>query len=158
MKNILVTVICCGSFLAAAAQTSYDRALGLKFPGGFSVSYKQFLTETNNVEVLGTFKGGGFRLTGLYEFNFYTLDVEGLSWFVGPGAHIGFGKEDQLSAENKTTTKNTADLGIDGIIGLDYKFRDLPLNVSLDWQPSIVIAGNTNFSGAYGGLGIRYTF
>jgi len=158
MKKIIF-VACLSLFsLMAYSQSSYQQALGLKFPGGVSISYKSFISDNNNLEFQGTFKDGGFRLSGLYEFNFYTLNVDGLSWFVGPGAHLGFGKKDKYDANNKLVSKNSADIGIDGIIGLDYKIKDLPINISLDWQPSIVIAGNTDFSGAYGGIGIRYTF
>jgi hypothetical protein len=27
-------------------------------------------------------------------------------------------------------------VGIDGVLGLDYKFNGAPINMSLDWQPS----------------------
>jgi hypothetical protein len=26
--------------------------------------------------------------------------------------------------------------GLDGVLGLDYKFKGAPINLSLDWQPS----------------------
>jgi len=158
MKKIILASLLTFTAFIAFSQSDYQKALGIKFPGGVSITYKNFVTENNNIELQGTFKDGGFRLSGLYEFNFYTLNVEGLSWFVGPGAHLGFGKKDTYDANNKLVSKSSADIGIDGIIGLDYKIKDLPLNISLDWQPSIVIAGNTDFSGAYGGIGIRYTF
>ncbi len=45
-----------------------------------------------------------------------------------------------------------------GVIGLDYKFKDAPINVSLDWQPSFNFVGYNYFEGGWGGLGIRYTF
>ena len=136
------------------AQTSYRHALGLKFPGGFSVTYKTFITGTRNIEAQATVWNEGYRVSGLYEFNFYTFNnVEGLAWFVGPGVHLGFWK----TAYQKTYN-STADLGIDGIIGIDYKFKSVPINVSVDWQPSVTLIGNAGFTPAYGGLAVRYTF
>ena len=131
----------------------YKHALGLKFPGGLSVTYKVFVSDNNNVEAQAMFWNKGFRAVGLYEFNFEISGADGLHWFVGPGAHIGFWKTQYQKDYN-----SSADFGVDGIIGLDYKFRDIPFNVSLDWEPSIVFAGSNGFTPAYGGLAIRYTF
>ena len=49
-------------------------------------------------------------------------------------------------------------VGVDGVIGLDYKFRGAPINLSLDWQPSFEFGDNRGFVSSWGGLGIRYTF
>lgn len=154
MKKLLLIGL--GSLLAShvfAQESGYKQALGLKVPGGFSVTYKNFINSTENIEAQAMYWKKGFRLVGLYEFNFYSFDVEGLSWFVGPGAHIGFWKKKYQEDYN-----STVDLGIDGIIGLDYKFKDLPLNISLDWQPSLTLLGNSSVTPVYGGLGVRYTF
>jgi hypothetical protein len=50
------------------------------------------------------------------------------------------------------------DLGIDGVLGLDYKFGGIPVNLSLDWQPSVSFTGNSGAHAAYGGVAVRYTF
>ncbi len=134
--------------------SSYKQALGLKFPGGFSVTYKKFVTTTNNVEGQLTYWNKGFRAAGLYEFNFYSFpSVNGLAWFVGPGAHVGFWKSQYIKDYN-----SKADIGIDGVLGLDYKFQDIPINVSVDWEPSVTLVGTAGFNPAWGGLAIRYTF
>ena len=134
--------------------SAYSQAIGIKFPGGLSITYKKFVTNTNNIEGELTTWNKGLRVAGLYEFNFYSFNqVEGLAWFVGPGAHIGFWKDTVGKSYG-----SKADLGIDGIIGLDYKFKDLPINVSVDWQPAVTLVGTAGFTPAYGGLAIRYVF
>ena len=153
MKKIIIATLFIVCSKMVFAQAPYNQAIGLKVPGGFSITYKKFLTATNNIEAQATLWHKGFRVSGLYEFNFYNLNVDGLAWFVGPGAHIGFWK-----TEFKNDYNSNADLGIDGILGLDYKFTNAPINVSLDWQPSITLAGSAGFSPAYGGLAVRYTF
>lgn len=152
-KFLFILGILCFVFCGSYAQSNYNQALGLKFPGGFAVTYKKFITDNHNIEAQAMFWRKGFRAVGLYEFNFDIPDAEGLRWFVGPGAHIGFWK-----STYKDDYNSSADFGVDGIIGLDYKFKDIPLNVSLDWEPSIVLVGSSGFTPSYGGIGVRYTF
>jgi hypothetical protein len=48
--------------------------------------------------------------------------------------------------------------GLDGVLGLDYKIRTAPINLSLDWQPSFEFGDGAGFSGNWGGLAVRYVF
>ncbi len=86
----------------------------------------------------------------MYEIHGDINGVEGLKWYVGPGAHVAF--------YGNKYGGNTS-IGIDGVIGLDYKINNAPINLSLDYQPSIQL---TTFYGerftSWGGLAIRYTF
>lgn len=134
-------------------SSSYNTALGVKFyPGG--ITLKHFFNGTNNAgELIGYFWNRGFRITGLYEIHGNFNGAPGLRWYVGPGAHIGF--------YDYYTRNNHIDgtyFGIDGVLGLDYKFKGAPINMSIDWQPSFEFADDLGFYGAWGGLGIRYTF
>ena len=154
MKKIITItfLLACGKF--SFSQSNYSKAIGVKFPAGFSVTYKNFVADTKNIEAQATIWNKGFKISGLYEFNFYSFNnADGLAWFVGPGAHIGFWKE-----EYKTDYNSKIDIGIDGIIGLDYKFKDAPINMSIDWQPSITLIGPAGFAPAAGGLSVRFTF
>ncbi len=141
---------------AAQAQTStnstsYKTALGLKIWDGGGISLKHFFTENHAGEFIGHFWSRGFRLTGLYEIHGDISGAPGLKWYIGPGAHLGF-------YNNKYYSGGTF-VGIDGVLGLDYKFRGAPINLSLDWQPSFEFGtGAPGFWGNWGGLGIRYTF
>jgi hypothetical protein len=101
------------------------------------------------VEGLASFWKGGVRFTGLYELHYPLLQVDGLQWYVGPGAHIGF-------YDDKYYGGSTF-FGIDGVLGIDYKIPGAPLNVSLDWNPSFEFGDGAEFQ-SWGGLGIRFTF
>lgn len=136
------------------AQAPYQKALGVKFPGGLSLTYKQFISETHNLEAQFTAWHQGMRVAGLYEFNFYSFkDVPELAWFVGGGAHLGFWKSEYQKDYN-----SKIDVGADGIIGLDYTFKKLPLNLSVDWEPAVTLVGNAGFTPVFGGIAVRYTF
>src|SRR6476469_1255421 len=156
MKKFFFIALLLTVSFAAFSQPYYKQAIGLKFPGGTSITYKNFIAGTNAIEGQATFWNSGVRFSGLYEFNFYTFEnVPGLGWYVGPGAHVGLWNDSYATSKG---LKTRLDLGIDGVIGVDYKVKDIPLNVSIDWQPSIVIAGSTGFSPAIGGIALRYTF
>ena len=159
MKRILFSaLLLAGTFFRANAQNTgsdYKTAIGFKFYPG-AVSFKTFVADNRAVEVLGYFYNYGFRVTGLYEIHGDINGVEGLKWYAGPGAH--------LQTWNSTWTKDypgrssSIGLGIDGVLGLDYKFKGAPINVSLDWQPSLNLIGYSYFEGGWAGIGVRYTF
>jgi hypothetical protein len=49
-------------------------------------------------------------------------------------------------------------LGAQGVVGLDYKFQQVPINLSLDWKPELNLVDNVNFEAAAVGLAVRFTF
>jgi hypothetical protein len=107
------------------------------------------------LEGLASFWNYGFRFTGLYEIHGDINGAPGLKWYVGPGAHVGFWDNDWKW--RYPDREDGVSIGIDGVLGLDYKIKGAPINVSIDWQPYFDIVGYTHF-GSWGGLGIRYTF
>jgi hypothetical protein len=156
-KIITVLLFFAGSCSTANAQTTgsdYTTAVGIKFyPTGITV--KSFIKPNTALEGIGYFSDNGFRITGLYELHYDIEGVNGLKWYVGPGAHIEFWN---TNWQNKYPGYSSTGIGIDGVLGLDYKFNGLPVNISVDWQPSFNFVGYNYFEGGWGGLGIRYTF
>ena len=54
-------------------------------------------------------------------------------------------------------TSTTTSFGIQGYLGLDYAFEDIPLNITADWIPTIFLNGfGSGFGAGYGTLGVRY--
>ncbi|MBE2230548.1 MAG: hypothetical protein IAE96_07900 [Chitinophagaceae bacterium] len=132
------------------AQSSYQTALGVKVWDGGGISLKHFLGGGNNaLEGIGYFWKQGFRITGLYEIHGAINNAGGLQWYIGPGAHVGV---------YNSRYGDGSYIGLDGVLGLDYKFSGAPINISIDWQPSFEFGDNRGFVGNWGGLGIRYTF
>lgn len=154
MKKTVVLLACLFMIVCASAQSkstgssSYRTALGVKVWDGGGISFKHFVSK-NAIELIGYFWNRGSRITGLYEIHGPISGATGLQWYIGPGAHIGF---------YNTRYGDGVFAGIDGVLGLDYKFRGAPINMSIDWQPSIEFGDNRGFVGSWGGLGIRYTF
>lgn len=153
MKRVLLSSLFF-LFVATAAQAQsnvgshdYRTAVGVKFyPGG--ITLKHFLNDKNALEGIAYFWNRGTRITGLYEIHGDINGADGLKWYIGPGAHLGF-------YSNKYYAGGTY-IGIDGVLGLDYKIKDAPINLSVDWQPSFEFGDGAGFSGNWGGISIRY--
>jgi hypothetical protein len=49
-------------------------------------------------------------------------------------------------------------VGLDGILGLEYSFVGIPINISVDWKPAFNFAGHSGFWADGGAISIRYIF
>jgi len=131
-----------------ANTKDYKTAVGLKFLNGGGVTLKTFLSDKEAAEFIGFFYYEGTRITGLYEFH-GALNTEGnLRWYLGLGGHASLYRKSSIRG-----------FGLDGVIGLDFKFPNQPFNIALDWQPSVEFgSGSYNgFKDNWGGLALRYT-
>lgn len=134
--------------------TEYRTAIGAKFwPGAITI--KHFIKDDVALEGLAYFWNYGFRFTGLYEFHGDINGAPGLKYYIGPGAHIGVYNDKWISRYNDRD--KGVDLGIDGVLGLDYKIKGAPINLSIDWQPSFTFVSHTDFR-SFGGLAVRFAF
>lgn len=167
---ILGAIISVMAITTASAQKSrsfnssnYTTALGVKvYPGsgGAAVTLKHFITKGVALEALGYAWQRGGRLTGLLEFHWDIPGAPGLKWYVGPGVHVSFYNDKNYYYRNNTVNGSYVTAGLDGVIGLDYKFNKIPLNLSADWQPSVEFGDGRykGFGGDFGGIAARYTF
>lgn len=161
-KVILITIVAitftCSQSIGQAKGTSYKTALGAKFYPGAGITLKHFTKKDAALEAIAYFWGDGMRITGLYEYHQNITGAPGLKWYVGGGAHVGFWNN-RYWRYRYDRNPGGAVLGIDGVLGLDYKIKGAPLNLSVDWQPSFEFGDYGNgFSGNWGGFAFRYTF
>jgi hypothetical protein len=160
MKKILCSVlVISGLFFAQnLSAQDYKTALGVRLSSSpaivsNSISLKQFLNERTAIEALFSF-GDPLALGALVEVH-KPLGSQGIRWFYGGGGYIGFVKEFN---QEKNRDETEVNFGAQGVIGLDYKFVNLPLNLSLDWKPELNIVGDINFEPAAVGFTARFTF
>jgi hypothetical protein len=142
MKPIVFTVLVAFSYFSVAAQEAepstspaYRFALGVRLSNSSptlnnSITGKYFVTDRNAVEGIVSF-GSRFGMGALLELHRPT-NIEGVRWFYGAGAFVGF-------EDSKTY------LGPTGIIGVDYKFPNVPINLSVDWKPELNFLPDINF-------------
>lgn len=145
MKKILLSIfaICCLCMMEGQAQ-DYSRSFGIRAGLGANVTYKQFISNASAFEGMAGFYFGNLYAALVYEkHNNFANDIAGLTWYWGAGGSILL-KSGELG------------IGIAGAIGLDYSFRDIPLNVSLDWMPNVFITGTNGVEAGGGGVSLRY--
>ena len=152
---LLISGICFATMLSAQ---EYKTALGVRLSSSAamvnnSISLKHFLNERTAIEALFSF-GDPLALGGLVEVH-KPLGTSGIQWLYGGGGYVGFVK---TYDPNKDRNETDVNFGAMGIIGLDYKFANLPLNLSLDWKPELNIVSDINFEPAAIGFTVRFTF
>jgi hypothetical protein len=139
---ILVTILFC----QRAAAQDYRIAAGVRLSNSSptissAISGKYFATDKTAIEGLVAW-GNRFGIGALIEIH-NKFNTPGLSWFYGGGVYVGFQDNDTY-------------LGPTGIIGLDYKFTNAPVNLSLDWKPELDIIPDINFIPDAFALTIRF--
>ena len=80
-----------------------------------------------------------------YEIN--SALESGFSWYYGGGGLIGF--------TDNVDDRPSLQIGINGALGIEYTFEEVPINCSLDTGPFIFFTPNVRFAWG-GGLAIRY--
>lgn len=159
MKKVF-TILCLTFIATFAIQSSskaqgYDNAIGGRFGAANGVTFKTTLGDNKMLDLIANFRSNHdynyFRITGLYEVYKPITNAPGLNWYYGGGGSIG-------SAKYKPSNSTDLYLAVDGVLGLDYKFDDAPINISLDWKPAIQLAPDTNFDASGVGLSLRFTF
>jgi hypothetical protein len=154
-SKILITLfLVCVSF----SSFSQDYRTGIGFRGGLynGLTIKHFVSYNAAYEALITSRWEGVEFTGLYEIHHQFPGLERLNGYYGIGAHVGFWDGDHTNWGTAGTQYTT--FGVDGILGLEYSFKFLPVNISLDWKPEFNFVGYTGFWYDGGAFSIRYIF
>src|SRR5579863_7629236 len=115
---------------SAQEGPGYKLAIGIRFSSAAPtlsncVSVKYFVNDHDALEGLVSF-GARFGIGALYEKHQLIGNTPALTWYYGFGGYIGF-------------QNNNTYLGPTGAIGMDYKFSNAPINLSLDWKPELYI-------------------
>lgn len=148
MTRLLIACSCVILFASQKASAQdYRLGLGVRLSNSVptlnnSVSGKYFITDRSAVEGLISF-GSRFGMGALLQIH-HPLNIEGLKWFYGAGVYVGFEDNDTY-------------VGPTGALGLDYKFANVPINLSLDWKPELDIVPEINFVPDAFALTVRFT-
>ena len=160
MKKVICSLFLASGFFFASSVNAqdYKTGLGVRLSSSQamvnnSVTLKHFFNERTAVEALLSF-GDPLAIGAMVEIH-KPFGESGIRWFYGGGGYIGF-----VKSYNPNTEKNETDanFGAMGVIGLDYKFANLPLNLSLDWKPELNLITDINLEPAAIGFSARFTF
>jgi hypothetical protein len=145
--------------MQAQDNSDYKTAIGLRFGYPSTLSVKQFFGEKVAVEAFVGYRGYVYyhwiNAGGMIQMHKSIPAVDGLKWYWGGGASAYFWTYDNSYFYNKTYS-NTS-IGILGCVGLDYKVKAFPVNISLDWAPTFFLNGyGDRFGYDYGAVSLRY--
>lgn len=143
---MILTLALMMSMAGALSAQGGSNAIGIRFGYGAEISYQRPFGKENRLEADLGFNGGGASLSGIYQWVWDLSKVTpGLKWYAGAGATLGVYSSD-------------FSVGAVGQIGTEYNFKEIPLQLSLDYRPSIFVIPSV--SGSYDGicLAARYKF
>lgn len=169
-----IIAFCVGIFISTVSMaqqknsTTYHNAVGVRGGGTTGLTFKTFISKNDAIELMAGVWPGGATATALYERH-TTLNLNGISGFrlyYGGGVHASTTASNRIYYWYRTRYYDyyygpgrALAVGVDGIIGLEYKIKNAPIAASLDLKPFVEV--NT-LGGAYigfdPGLGIKYTF
>ena len=155
----------------------YTTGLGLRAGSPSGVTIKHFFKGPVAVEgIIGTnFNRRGLNVTVLLEKHGPAFQSRGLQWYYGLGGHVssyanryyddwyyvsykGKGKGYYYVRDDEYYNGRAWGLGIDGILGLEYLFSDLPFTLGVDAKPFAELARSNAFFGVDGAVSLRYAF
>lgn len=128
---------------AAKAQSDYQSAIGIRLSSAYydavAASYKTFISDDGALEFNLGFRGhNNYRtdwvtaaFSAAYQHHFAIKPVEGLSWYVGGGLSI-------LNSFSSESDYRGFNFGVFATGGVDYKFSNIPLNLSADFRPTLL--------------------
>lgn len=156
LRTLAILIIGLSISVAASAQYDYKTAVGIRAGFDQGLSIKHFFKGTDAVEGILSFRYRGFIATALWERHANAFAVDRLNWYYGGGAHIGFWSyyDGHPWYDDERGSKTV--IGIDGIVGIEYNIKEIPINVSLDYKPAFNIIGFSNAVFDGGALSIRY--
>lgn len=155
-KNLKIAIV--SLFFIGFAATSQAQEVGIRFGNnwGNHAAIDAIFSAGKYSRIHADLSfGGGVSAEALWDFVYRPLGSDGIHWYAGVGLSTFIGDNDSSDNDNDNSGFQ---LGVPGEIGLEYRFKQAPLALGIDWRPVFVIVQNTSFSAGEFGLNFRYVF
>lgn len=156
MKKIALIMSACFLISGFAFNQDYKAGLGARLGyltdyGSAAFNVKHFFNERSAID--GSIGGGNNHVwvMGLYEIN--NQFATGWNWYYGIGGDIGVWGRHRYYYRDRYY--DGAFGGVDGVIGVEYTFEKIPLNLFADAIPSVRLFPYVGF-GFGGNIGVRF--
>jgi hypothetical protein len=142
------------------------RNAGLRGGQTAGITYRQYMDEESAYEGILSFRRNGLQVTGLKQ-HFQPQYVEFtdnlfVSW--GYGGHIGFFYDDKYVFGRTNyyyrSPMFSPVVGVDGFAGIEYRVKQIPLVVGIDYKPFFELSAARFFSISFWDIGfsLKYAF
>lgn len=149
MKHFILLSALIISTLGVFGQ-SYKQAVGIR--GGWSsgFEYRIYTDEQNSYKFLLSGRDHGFQAHVLKEFHQYDLFdfTDQLVLVYGAGVHVGYERWDVQRYYNNSSwydTRSSLIAGVDGLVGLEYVFYEVPISAGFEVKPYFDLFGRELF-------------
>lgn len=158
MRNIFILLLVLSTTYLSAQD--FNTAIGARLGSPLSVSLKKFITEPIALEAYGGFSrhsasANFFNVNAAVLWHSDIESVDQLQYYYGGGGGLYF-----WSYRNNFTPIDdigSISIGVHGYIGLSYTFEEAPVNLSVDWSPTIFLNGfGSGYGFGYGAVAVRY--
>jgi len=155
-----------GRYSSSPSNSDNKQAQNYKFAAGLRLGYptsatiKLFVSDKHALEVYAGTRGytssRWTNVSGAYQVHSNPIDgLGGLKWYTGVGGSVFFWSFDDGFLGDFASTS----YGLQGYLGLEYVFDDIPLSISVDWIPTYFLGDGVSITGFdvdYGTVGVRY--
>ncbi|MEM6343863.1 MAG: hypothetical protein AAF927_08285 [Bacteroidota bacterium] len=164
MKRHILTVLCFFTLLGFSQQIQAQggTAVGLRMGSPTAVSIKHYFKEATAIEAyVGTRGFSSYRRNNvsvamqIHKPLDYLQDYGQLAYYYGAGVSAYFWRYGDLT---DGLGFDRTSFGLQAYGGFDFLMDEYPINISIDWTPSIFL-GNGYYRGlgvGYGTLSVRY--
>jgi hypothetical protein len=156
---VLLSLLSYNTFAQRGRVGMLEFAVGGRVGAGIGITGQYFYTDHHVIEAIVSSRWKGLSTTLLYEHHMSIRDVRGLKWYLGAGAHgtiypVGTNRPDL----DNTFAGQVFVPGVDAILGLEYFFPGVPVQISFDLKPeyNFGILNRPDFTN--GGVSLRYRF
>jgi len=158
--TILVFITLTGAATGQSLTGNYRTGIGIRAGETSGLTVKFNTQKGSSVELITGIWSDWLSFTGVYEKNVPAFNIDGMRWYYGAGGHVAF-QTDKFDFHNGRYYDRGDDfaLGIDGIVGLEFKIPPIPFAISIDIKPFLEIYNNGDlFFDFDPGLGVKFTF
>jgi hypothetical protein len=142
-KLYLVVILILATYCYANAQEIGVRFGGTNGNGGVALD-GVFGSGPGRIHADLGFYQGGVGIDALWDFVYKPLGGEAFNWYLGAGPTTYIGDDFWL--------------GLTGEIGLEYRFKTVPISLGADWRPTLWVIKETEFGADSFGLNVRFRF
>lgn len=145
MKHLLLISAFVLLNLVAFSQ-EFRHAVGIRagYTGG--VEFRLYSDDLNSYKFLLGWRNQGAQIHAIKEFHKFDLFTftDRLTFVYGAGVHMGYERWDQQYYNYNTSyfvTRTAFIAGVDGLAGLEYLFREVPISLGLEVKPYFDLFG-----------------
>ena len=151
MKTIILIALFLAALTFNVRGQEHKHAVSGRIGLSSGIAYQVMVDDFRGYKGLMSFRDGGVQIAGLIESYrpIYLNFTDKMYYYTGMGAHIGFTrwapKRGIYPFYFSTSGSFAPVIGLDAIIGIEYRLDRVPLTFSLDAKPFFELFGHTIF-------------